>query len=64
MPQDDDDLYPTQEAQSRITRLEVIDENGRAYVRTDVLSGGSGVRVDMSLQDDGRTLKIFVNPRT
>lgn len=36
-------------------RLEVIDEYGRAFVRynIDVL--------EMELQDDGRTVKLFVN---
>lgn len=36
-----------------ITRLEVIDETGRLLVLHDV-------NVDLSLQDDGRTLKAFV----
>lgn len=42
---------------SKVTRVEVIDENGRAYVR------GSAYRnavVRVSVQDDGRTLKLFV----
>lgn len=38
---------------SQITRLEVIDGNGRAYVAWDVT-------VTPSVQDDGRTLKLFV----
>jgi hypothetical protein len=38
-----------------VTRVEVIDEReGRAYVR-------SGVVVELSYQDHGRTLKVFVN---
>ena len=36
-----------------ITRVEVIDETGRAYVRWDC-------EPTFSLQDNGRTLKIFV----
>jgi hypothetical protein len=40
----------------RVTRFEVIDENGRAYVRY-------GVSVELSLQDNDRTLKIFVQAR-
>lgn len=38
---------------SRVSRLEVIDENGRVYSRWHC-------DVDPSLQDDGRTLKLFV----
>jgi hypothetical protein len=37
----------------KVTRFEVIDETGRAYVR-------DGVSVCVSYQDDGRTLKVFV----
>jgi hypothetical protein len=40
----------------RVTRFEVIDENGRAYVRY-------GVGIELSYQDDGRTLKVFVQAR-
>lgn len=54
----------TAKQQNRITRFEVIDETGRAYVRSDVLIGGPGVDVEMSLQDQGRTLKIFVKTRS
>ena len=37
-----------------ITRLEVIDKFGRSYVNHNVAD------IDVSLQDTGRTLKIFV----
>ena len=37
-----------------INRLEVIDENGRSYTNMNVKS------VKFSLQDDNRTLKIFL----
>ena len=40
----------------KITRLEVIDNAGRAYV-------GYNKEIEFSLQDDGRTLKILVKPR-
>ncbi len=40
----------------KITRIEVIDENGRAYNRWDC-------KVEESIQDDGRTLKLFVGER-
>lgn len=39
---------------SKVTRFEVIDETGRAMVRYNV-------EVVVHLQDDGRTLKVFVN---
>lgn len=41
---------------AEVTRLEVIG-NGREFTRYDV-------RVVPSLQDDGRTLKLFLTPRT
>ena len=37
-----------------ITRIELIDNGGRRYV-------GHNVVVEESIQDGGRTLKIFVN---
>jgi len=40
----------------QVTRLEVIDEDGRVYVRYDL-------EVQVQLQDDERTLKIFVQKR-
>lgn len=36
-----------------VTRFEVIDRTGRAYVRY-------GVSIELSYQDEGRTLKVFV----
>ena len=39
-----------------VSRLEVIDETGRAYTQWNC-------RVESSSQDDGRTLKLFVSPR-
>lgn len=42
-------------ALEQVSRLEVIDETGRAYTRWNV-----SVVVDM--QDDGRTLKLLVKP--
>jgi hypothetical protein len=41
---------------TRITRVEVIDENGRSYVNWDGFND-----VQLSYQDGGRTLKVFVN---
>lgn len=42
-----------------VDRLEVIDENGRAYVR----GIGQVKRLKFELQDDNCTLKIFVNDK-
>jgi hypothetical protein len=39
---------------SKVNRVEVIDNTGRAYVKYNV-TGGS-----IELQDDGETLKLFV----
>lgn len=41
----------------RVTRFEVIDETGRTYVRN------RGAKIQLSLQDDGLTLKVFVGQR-
>lgn len=43
---------------SKVTRVEVIDEKGRSYVNWDK---NNLVRID--LQDDQRTLKIFISKR-
>lgn len=40
----------------RITRVTIVDDTGRAYEKHDV-------DVVMSLQDDGRTLKLFLSDR-
>jgi len=39
-----------------VTRFEVIDENGRVYVAKDC-------KVELSYQDDGKTLKVFIKQR-
>lgn len=46
---------------STIDRLEVIDDTGRAYVRGSIY--GTPIKIELSVQDDGRTLKVFVEPR-
>jgi hypothetical protein len=43
-----------------VTRFEVIDETGRAY--TKYLKDGEGIKY--SLQDDKRTLKVFIDKTT
>jgi hypothetical protein len=40
----------------RITRIEVIDQDGRSYVNWE-----DDNDVSYQLQDDGRTLKVFVD---
>jgi transcription elongation factor GreA-like protein len=49
-------IYPAE----KVTRFEVIDHTkemrGRAYVKYDI-------EVELSFQDDGRTLKVFVNDK-
>ena len=40
-----------------VTRLEVIDELGRSYTKCNILNK------TFSFQDDGRTLKIFLDPK-
>jgi hypothetical protein len=40
---------------SKVTRFEVIDEHGRAYTYPYC-------NVELSYQDDGRTLKVFIKP--
>lgn len=42
----------------KITRVEVIDENGRSYV-----NWSEDNVVECSVQDEGRTLKVFVNKK-
>ena len=39
-----------------VTRFEVIDESGRVYLRLHT-------HVDVSLQDNNRTLKVFIKGR-
>lgn len=53
-----DKAQAVQQHTSKVNRLEVIDEAGRAYVRGSIY--GSPVSVKLSYQDDGRTLKVFV----
>ena len=42
--------------ESKITRVEVINDAGRAFVALDVVAV-------LSVQDDGKTLKVFVSRR-
>jgi len=40
----------------KVTRVEVIDHDGRSYTNFDLNN-----KVELSYQDDGRTLKVFIN---
>ena len=42
--------------ENKISRVEVIDENGRSYVK--YFDG----ECELSYQDEGKTLKIFITP--
>jgi len=42
-----------------VNRVEVIDENGRSYVNWN-----STNQVELQLQDDGKTLKIFIRKKS
>lgn len=46
---------------SKVDRLEVVDDTGRAYVKGSIYE--TGVKVELDYQDDGRTLKVFVKER-
>lgn len=48
--------YEHGEPTKEVNRFEVIDENGRSYVKYDC-------NVELSYQDDGKTLKIFITKR-
>ena len=43
---------------SKVTRLEIVDEQGRAFS-----SWNDQNKIELSLQDEGRTLKIFISKR-
>lgn len=47
-------IQELQNKNKELTRLEVIDESGRVYVN-------NSCKMELSYQDEGRTLKIFVN---
>lgn len=49
-------LQEQREEMKRVNRVEVIDQNGRSYVNWDDKNN-----VDLSFQDEGRTLKIFID---
>ena len=50
------DIDIINETFKNVTRFEVIDESGRALVRY-------GVKLELSLQDETRTLKVFLTSK-
>jgi len=42
----------------KVTRVEVIDQEGRSYVNWD-----DNNKVELSFQDDGKTLKVFIGKK-
>lgn len=48
-------ILPAAQREARVTRIEVIDETGRVFGRWNT-------SVQLSYQDNGRTLKVFVGP--
>ena len=56
MSQEDKEIIDGTIKLPKVTRLEVIDHTGRAYVIHNA-------HVELSYQDQARTLKIFVQPR-
>lgn len=43
---------------NQLNRVEIIDKKGRSYVNWN-----KNNRIELSYQDSGRTLKIFINDR-
>lgn len=56
-PQEMSNTKPKQEFES-ITRVEVIDENGRSYVNWN-----DNNKVEVFIQDEGKTLKIHITKK-
>lgn len=48
-------MLPAVTLLEKVTRVEVIDQNGRAYINKK-----PAYNVEIHLQDDGRTLKVFI----
>jgi hypothetical protein len=52
----DNDIAYVRETLPKVTRVEVIDQNGRSYTNWN-----KDNRVELSLQDNGKTLKVFIS---
>lgn len=50
-------LFNMLQRSKEITRVEVIDEEGRSYSKRDIPEGV----VNLSYQDEGKTLKVFLD---
>ena len=46
----------SQSQSNQLTRVEIIDKKGRSYVNWN-----KNNKIELSYQDSGRTLKIFIN---
>ena len=49
-------MLPSVTFLEKVNRVEVIDQNGRSYVNWN-----STNKTEISLQDDGKTLKVFIS---
>ncbi len=59
VPVSEEESQTTLDSNYKITRVEVIDQNGRSYVNWDKSN-----HVYTQLQDEGRTLKVFISRRS
>lgn len=56
MNKDQQEAEKLNESLKEVTRFEIIDDSGRALVRRDI-------KVELSLQDEARTLKVFLTSK-
>lgn len=49
-------ILPSVTSLEKVTRVEVVDQHGRSYVNYDSTNS-----VAISIQDEGRTLKVFIS---
>ena len=56
MNKDQQEAEKLNESLKEVTRFEIIDDSGRALVRR-------GIKVELSLQDEGTTLKVFLTSK-
>lgn len=53
------DLLPLEIILENVNRVEVIDQKGRSYVNWN-----DNNKIEISFQDDGKTLKVFISDLT
>ena len=58
MPRDHLNVFDQETKPKRVTRVEVIDGNGRSYTNSCITG------LELSYQDNGRTLKLFIEEET